>query len=92
MIFPIIKCIFISGTISVALPGQSESLPQDICTMILDYIKPPNCIILAITEAGDIANSDALRLAKIVDPKGIRTLGVITKLDLMDDGTDAKYS
>ena len=37
----------------------------------------------------DIANSDAIKMAASVDPQGMRTLGVITKLDLMDQGTDA---
>lgn len=37
----------------------------------------------------DLANSDSLKLAKEVDPHGLRTIGVITKLDLMDKGTDA---
>ena len=38
----------------------------------------------------DLANSDALKIAKEVDPDGVRTIGVITKLDLMDEGTDAR--
>lgn len=37
----------------------------------------------------DLATSDALKLAREVDPEGNRTLGVLTKLDLMDKGTDA---
>ncbi|XP_040373584.1 dynamin-related protein 1E-like [Rosa chinensis] len=49
----------------------------------------PNCIILAISPANqDIATSDAIELAREVDPSG-RTFGVITKLDLMDKGTNA---
>jgi dynamin 1-like protein len=36
----------------------------------------------------DLANSDALKLARTVDPRGLRTLGVLTKLDLMDAGTN----
>jgi len=36
-----------------------------------------------------MANSDALKLAREVDPDGMRTIGVLTKLDLMDPGTDA---
>ena len=36
----------------------------------------------------DIANSDALQIAKVVDPQGLRTIGILTKLDLMDKGTD----
>lgn len=48
-------------------------------------------MILAVTAANqDMATSDALKLAKEVDPEGLRTIGVITKLDLMDEGTDAK--
>ena len=29
-------------------------------------------------------------MAREVDPKGIRTIGVITKIDIMDRGTNAK--
>ncbi|KAJ1498399.1 Dynamin- GTPase protein [Coelomomyces lativittatus] len=37
----------------------------------------------------DLANSDALKLSREVDPQGNRTLGLLTKVDLMDDGTNA---
>ena len=51
----------------------------------------PNCIILAVSAANqDIANSDGLQIAREVDPEGHRTVGVLTKLDLMDHGTDAR--
>ncbi|PIC20687.1 hypothetical protein B9Z55_025797 [Caenorhabditis nigoni] len=50
-----------------------------------------SCLILAVTPANsDLATSDALKLAKEVDPQGLRTIGVLTKLDLMDEGTDAR--
>ena len=59
--------------------------------MILEYIRSENAIILAVSPANaDLANSDALKLARKVDPDGLRTLGVISKLDLMDKGTNAK--
>lgn len=59
--------------------------------MILTYIKKETCLILAVTAANqDMATSDALKLAKEVDPEGLRTIGVITKMDLMDEGTDAR--
>ena len=38
----------------------------------------------------DIATSDAMRLVREFDPQGERTIGVLTKLDLMDSGTDAR--
>ncbi|KAJ2946560.1 hypothetical protein O0L34_g12614 [Tuta absoluta] len=54
-------------------------------------LRRESCLILAVTPANtDLANSDALKLAKEVDPQGLRTIGVITKLDLMDEGTDAR--
>ncbi len=37
----------------------------------------------------DLANSDGLKIARKVDPLGERTIGVITKIDLMDEGTNA---
>ena len=37
----------------------------------------------------DLANSDALKMAMRLDPNGERTIGVLTKIDLMDEGTDA---
>ncbi|KAL4383366.1 hypothetical protein GQ457_15G008710 [Hibiscus cannabinus] len=52
----------------------------------------PNCIILAITPANQyIATSDAMKLSREVDPTGERSFGVLTKLDLMDKGTNAIY-
>jgi len=58
--------------------------------MILKYISNPNAIILALTPANvDFTTSEALMLARQVDPDGRRTLAVVTKLDLMDEGTDA---
>ncbi|CAG8532131.1 14195_t:CDS:10, partial [Funneliformis caledonium] len=53
------------------------------------YITKPNAIILAVTAANsDLANSDGLKMAREVDPEGSRTVGVLTKIDLMDQGTD----
>ena len=44
---------------------------------------------MAVTPANqDLANSDALKLARRVDPQGERTIGVLTKIDLMDEGTN----
>ena len=78
------------GIAKVAVGDQPLDIEEQIRDMCLKYIDNPNAIILAVTAANqDIANSDALQLAKEVDPLGERTLGVLTKLDLMDPGTDA---
>ncbi|MFQ6667118.1 hypothetical protein Gotur_033241 [Gossypium turneri] len=82
--------IDLPGLTKVAVEGQPESIVQDIEIMVRSYVEKPNCIILAITPANqDIATSDAMKLSREVDPTGERTFGVLTKLDLMDKGTNA---
>ncbi|XP_061402958.1 dynamin isoform X4 [Musca vetustissima] len=83
--------IDLPGLTKVAIGDQPVDIEQQIRNMILQFIRKETCLILAVTPANtDLANSDALKLAKEVDPQGIRTIGVITKLDLMDEGTDAR--
>mmetsp|Transcript_16929 Transcript_16929/g.41236 ORF Transcript_16929/g.41236 Transcript_16929/m.41236 type:complete len:722 (-) Transcript_16929:234-2399(-) len=78
------------GMTKVPVGDQPENIEEQIHEMLLQFISNPNAIILAVTAANtDIANSDALQLAKAADPYGNRTIGVLTKLDLMDPGTDA---
>ncbi|KAJ7961839.1 putative Dynamin [Quillaja saponaria] len=82
--------IDLPGLTKVAVEGQPESIVQDIESMVRSYIEKPNCIILAISPANqDIATSDAIKISREVDPTGERTFGVLTKLDLMDKGTNA---
>ncbi|KAE8055541.1 hypothetical protein FH972_012374 [Carpinus fangiana] len=81
--------IDLPGLTKVAVEGQQESIVQDIENMVRSYVEKPNCIILAITPANqDVATSDAIKIAREVDPSGERTFGVLTKLDLMDRGTN----
>ncbi|KAJ9556079.1 hypothetical protein OSB04_010693 [Centaurea solstitialis] len=82
--------IDLPGLTKVAVEGQSENIVQDIENMVRSYIEKPNCIILAVSPANqDLATSDAIKIAREVDPQGERTFGVLTKIDLMDKGTDA---
>ncbi|KAJ8464602.1 hypothetical protein OPV22_027154 [Ensete ventricosum] len=82
--------IDLPGLTKVAVEGQPDSIVQDIENMVRLYVEKPNCIILAISPANqDIATSDAIKIAREVDPTGERTFGVLTKLDLMDKGTNA---
>lgn len=69
---------------------QPEDIENQIKSLIAKYIVNPNSIILAVSAANaDIATSESIKLARDVDPDGRRTLAVVTKLDLMDAGTDA---
>ncbi|KAG8225579.1 hypothetical protein J437_LFUL002096 [Ladona fulva] len=83
--------IDLPGLTKVPVGDQPADIENQIRSMILQFIRKENCLCLAVTPANmDLANSDALKLVKEVDPAGIRTIGVITKLDLMDAGTDAR--
>ncbi|KRX07898.1 P-loop containing nucleoside triphosphate hydrolase [Pseudocohnilembus persalinus] len=82
----------------VDLPGMTKNpvgdQPQDIEKQIMDllnpYVQNPNSLILAVSRGSDdLANSESLKLARTVDPEGNRTVGVITQLDIMDQGCDA---
>ncbi|TFK72155.1 hypothetical protein BDN72DRAFT_836541 [Pluteus cervinus] len=77
------------GLTKVPVGDQPKDIEKQIKDMLLKYISKPACIILAVTAANtDLANSDGLKLAREVDPEGTRTIGVLTKVDLMDTGTD----
>ncbi|KAK4378558.1 hypothetical protein RND71_000420 [Anisodus tanguticus] len=86
-----ITLVDLPGITKVPVGDQPSDIEARIRTMIMSYIKRPSCLILAVTPANsDLANSDALQIAGNADPDGYRTIGVITKLDIMDRGTDAR--
>ena len=78
------------GLTKVPIGDQPTDIEKQTRNLISEYIAKPNSIILAVSPANvDIVNSEALKLARYVDPMGKRTIGVLTKLDLMDHGTNA---
>lgn len=78
------------GLTKVPIGDQPADIEKQTRSLITEYIAKPNSIILAVSPANvDIVNSEALKLARYVDPTGKRTIGVLTKLDLMDHGTNA---
>ncbi|KAL2841571.1 P-loop containing nucleoside triphosphate hydrolase protein [Aspergillus pseudoustus] len=81
---PDLSLIDLPGYIQVAGHDQPPELKQKIADLCDKYIQTPN-VILAISAADvDLANSTALRASRRVDPRGERTIGVITKMDLVD--------
>ncbi|KAJ4475779.1 Dynamin central region-domain-containing protein [Lentinula aciculospora] len=77
------------GLTKVPVGDQPKDIEKQIRDMLMKYISKPACIILAVSPANvDLANSDGLKMARDVDPEGNRTIGVLTKIDLMDTGTD----
>ena len=87
---PSLTLVDMPGLTKVATADQPASVVTDIERMAKKFIVSENVVIVAVSAANaDIATSDGVRLAKEVDPLSERTLGVLTKLDLMDKGTDA---
>ncbi|KAI2625131.1 Dynamin central region-domain-containing protein [Xylaria nigripes] len=78
------------GLTKVPIGDQPPDIEKQTRALISEYIAKPNSIVLAVSPANvDLVNSEALKLARHVDPLGRRTIGVLTKVDLMDHGTNA---
>ncbi|KAH8104289.1 dynamin protein dnm1 [Phellopilus nigrolimitatus] len=78
------------GLTKVPVGDQPSDIEKQIRGLVQEYIGKENCVILSVSPANvDLANSESLKLARQVDPQGRRTIGVLTKLDLMDAGTNA---
>mmetsp|Transcript_5045 Transcript_5045/g.8658 ORF Transcript_5045/g.8658 Transcript_5045/m.8658 type:complete len:710 (+) Transcript_5045:62-2191(+) len=70
---------------------QPENIEEVTTNLIQRYIQDKETVILAVVPANiDVAASDAIKLSKRNDPEGNRTIGVLTKVDIMDRGTSAK--
>ena len=90
---PDLTLIDLPGITRIPLMGsdQPKNIEQITREMAMRYVKDPRTIILCVIPANaDMTTSDALQMAREIDEKGIRTLGVITKIDIMDAGTNAK--
>ncbi|KAI1391074.1 dynamin family protein [Hypoxylon trugodes] len=86
---PDLSLIDLPGYIQVVGQNQPLELKQKISELCDKYIQAPN-VILAISAADvDLANSTALRASRRVDPRGERTIGVVTKMDLVDPARGA---
>ena len=85
-----LSLVDLPGMTKVPIADQPANIEEQLRAMALTYIEPEESLILAVSAANaDLATSDAIQLARRVDPEGLRTIGVLTKLDLMDAGTDA---
>lgn len=77
------------GLVKNPLPGQPADIDVQIKKCVYEYIEKKNAVILAVSAANaDLATSDAIQAATQCDPKGDRTVGVLTKIDIIDKGTE----
>ncbi|KAI0833655.1 P-loop containing nucleoside triphosphate hydrolase protein [Trametes gibbosa] len=80
---PDLTLIDLPGYIQIASMDQPETLKEKIAGLCERYIREPNIILAVCAADVDLANSPALRASRKVDPLGLRTIGVITKMDLV---------
>ena len=79
------------GITRIPIDGQDKDIEKVTKNMCARYCGDHRTIILCVLPANaDMTVSDGLQMARELDPKGIRTIGVITKIDIMDKGTNAK--
>lgn len=88
---PDLTLIDLPGITRIAIGDQPKDIERITRQMAARYVGDPRTIILCVVPANaDMTNSDGLQMARQLDPKGVRTVGVITKIDIMDRGTNAK--
>ena len=81
---PDLSLVDLPGYIELSSMDQPDTLKDEIANLCEKYIKPPNIILAVCAADVDLANSPALRASRRVDPLGMRTIGVVTKMDLVD--------
>ncbi|XP_041066625.1 interferon-induced GTP-binding protein Mx3-like isoform X2 [Carcharodon carcharias] len=87
---PDLTLIDLPGIARVAVGNQPTNIGDQIKKLIKSFIQKQETINLVVVPCNvDIATTEALKMAQEVDPSGERTLGILTKPDLVDKGTEA---
>eukprot|EP00750_Incisomonas_marina_P033381 INCI9826.2.p1 GENE.INCI9826.2~~INCI9826.2.p1 ORF type:complete len:844 (+),score=159.11 INCI9826.2:491-3022(+) len=77
------------GIVRTVTGGQSDQVIDQVNALVDRYIREDRTIILAVIPANqDIATIDILQRAAKVDPSGRRTVGVLTKPDRIESGSE----
>lgn len=88
---PDLTVIDLPGITRIPIGDQPKDIEKITKDMVTRYCRDERTIILCVIPANaDMSTSEALQLSQHLDPDGSRTIGVITKIDIMDKGTDAR--
>ncbi|KAG5792525.1 hypothetical protein H9Q69_008420 [Fusarium xylarioides] len=90
---PLLTLVDLPGLVRVANRDQSESDIQTIEALSDRYMKSSRTIILAVIGGNnDYVQAPILKKARYFDPKGSRTIGVLTKPDMTERiGLEEKF-
>ncbi|EGR44068.1 uncharacterized protein TRIREDRAFT_71103 [Trichoderma reesei QM6a] len=84
-----LSVVDLPGLISNPNEEQTEEDVEAVHSMVTSYLESSRTIILAVLQAGnDMANQSIIKLARKHDTLGERTVGIITKPDLINKGTE----
>ncbi|KAG6007965.1 hypothetical protein E4U21_005326 [Claviceps maximensis] len=90
---PHLTMVDLPGLFQAGNSAQSDEDSETVAEMVLRYMEQPRSIILAVVSAkSDFALQKVTRLAREYDPQGARTLGLITKPDTLDDGSESQIA
>lgn len=85
---PQLTLVDLPGLIHSEIKSQTAGDVKLVHSLVSQYLENPRSIILAVVSAkNDISNQIILHRARQVDPQGLRTLGIITKPDLLAKGS-----
>ncbi len=88
---PALTLVDLPGLIHSENRSQTAEDVQIISKLVEQYISNPRTIILAVVSAmNDAANQVILKRAREQDPNGQRTLGIITKPDVLNPGSESE--
>lgn len=88
---PHLTLVDLPGLIHAESKQQSAQDVELVKSLVRDYIANPRSIILPVISAkNDYANQIVTKFAREVDPKGLRTLGIITKPDTLYAGSESE--
>ncbi|NWW94082.1 MX protein, partial [Rhynochetos jubatus] len=86
---PDLTLIDLPGIARVAVGDQPKDIGEQIKILLKKIICCKETLNLVVVPCNvDIATTEALKMAQEVDPTGERTLGILTKPDLVDRGTE----
>jgi GTP-binding protein EngB required for normal cell division len=88
---PHLTLVDLPGLFHAGSRSQTDADGETVKSLVLSYMKNPRSIILAVVSAkNDFNNQSITRYSREIDPKGHRTLGLITKPDTLDEGSDSE--
>ncbi|KAF1346425.1 interferon-induced GTP-binding protein Mx [Lizonia empirigonia] len=88
---PHLTLVDLPGLFQAGNRSQSDADSETVKPLVLSYMRSPRSIILAVVSAkNDFNNQSITKYSRQIDPQGLRTLGLITKPDTLDEGSDSE--